>query len=246
MNNAPPNGYEDWYIIRTHEIDARQRLTVPALMMLMQEASMHNARQLQISLWDEEMNNLSWVILRKELIVLKMPTLGQKVKVVTYPAGFQRVFAYRDFWVYDDKGHVLATASSTWTLMNLAERRISKIPQDILSLDIPAKDKLLAQPESKIVMSDKLTESYRYTIRHFDLDWNNHVNNIILAKLMIQSLGAGRLSSGYIKKFTIHIKAECYINDSLSIQVSTEDDRCFHQISGKDNKTIAMSISEWS
>lgn len=245
MKNAPQNGYEGWYTIRTHEIDGQQRLTVPALMMLMQEASMQNAQQLQISLWDEEMNNLSWVILRKELTVVTMPTLGDKVKVVTYPAGFQKIFAYRDFWVFDQDGTVLATASSTWTLMNLTERRISKIPQNILNLEVPLKDECLAVPEVKMKMNKSLNQSYNYTIRHFDLDWNNHVNNIILAKLMIQSADEDLLSSRQILKFTIHIKSECYMNDSLSIRTKREESRCFHKISDKDDKTIAMSISEW-
>lgn len=245
MKNAPPNGYEDWYTIRTHEIDARQRLMVPALLMLMQEASMHNARRLQISLWDEEMSNLSWVILRKELNIFKMPTLGDKVKVVTYPAGFQKIFAYRDFWVFDEDGNELATASSTWTLMNLTERKVNKIPDHIMALDTPEPDQCLPLPQVRLKMSAILEKSYSYVIRHYDLDWNKHVNNIILAKLMIQSTDEEVLRSRQMKKFTIHIKAECYLDDTLAVLKSTEGDRCFHQISDSEDKAIAMSISEW-
>ena len=245
MKNAPPNGFEDWYKIRTHEIDNRQQLTVPALLMLMQEASMHNARQLQISLWDKEMSNLSWVILRKELNIIRMPSLGEKIKVVTYPAGFQKIFAYRDFWVLDEESSVLATASSTWTLMNLTERTINKIPDHILNLDTPQPEDRLPRPQVKLRMVSSLEENYDYLIRHYDLDWNNHVNNIVLAKLMIQSTDREILNTKQIKKYTFHVKAECYLNDSLTILSSTEENRCYHQISGSDDKPIAMSISEW-
>lgn len=245
MKNAPLNGFEDSYVIRTHEIDNRQQLTVPALLMLMQEASMHNARKLQISLWDKEMGNLSWVILRKELNIIRMPSLGEKIKVVTYPAGFQKIFAYRDFWVLDEEDNVLATASSTWTLMNLTERKINKIPDHILSLDTPQPVERLPLPQLKLEMSTSLAENYHYVIRHYDLDWNNHVNNIVLAKLMIQSAGKDLLNTRQMKKYTFHIKAECYLNDSLTILSSNEGNRCFHQISGSDYKPIAKSISEW-
>ena len=246
MKNVPPNGYEGWYTIRTHEVDAQQRLTIPALMTLMQEASMHNARELQISLWDEEMNNLSWVILRKELNIVKMPTLGDKVKVVTYPAGFQKIFAYRDFRVFDEEGNELATAGSTWTLMNLNERRMGRIPEHILNLETLQPENCLTIPQTRLKMDSALKEKYTYTIRHFDLDWNNHVNNIVLAKLMIQSVDIELMSSRQIKKFTIHIKSECYLNDSLKVLMSIKGNQRFHQISDTKDKAIAMSISEWT
>lgn len=245
MKKAPVNGYEDWYTIRNHETDNRQQLTVPALLMLMQEASMHNARRLEISLWDQKMTNLSWVLLRKELNMVKMPSLGDKIKVVTYPAGFQKIFAYRDFWVFDEQGNLLATASSTWTLMNLVERKISKIPDHILTLTTPASDICLSLPQVKLKISQELKKEYDYTIRYYDLDWNNHVNNIILAKLMIQSTDESYFSSRQMKKFTIHIKAECYLDDLLTIHMTSDENQCFYQISDQDNKPIAMSISEW-
>ena len=245
MKKAPVNGYEDWYTIRNHETDNRQQLTVPALLMLMQEASMHNARRLEISLWDQKMTNLSWVLLRKELNMVKMPSLGDKIKVVTYPAGFQKIFAYRDFWVFDEQGNLLATASSTWTLMNLVERKISKIPDHILTLATPDSDVCLSLPQVKLKISQELKKEYDYTIRYYDLDWNNHVNNIILAKLMIQSTDESYFSSRQMKKFTIHIKAECYLDDLLTIHMTSDENQCFYQISDQDNKPIAMSISEW-
>ncbi len=245
MKNAPLNGHETWFTIRTHEIDANKRLTIPALMMLMQEVSMHNALALQISIWDKEMNNLSWVILRKEITIKKYPTLGDKIRIITYPAGFQRIFAYRDFLVFDEDGNEIARASSTWTLMDLSVRKINKIPSHILSFEIPDRADCLPIPEVRLTMPDSLTKSYSYTIRHFDLDWNNHVNNIVLAKLMLQSIDRDVLNSQKLSRFTIHIKAECYLNEQIDILISEEDKLGFHKIIGEKDKVITIAVSEW-
>lgn len=246
MKSAPANGYEDWYLIRTHEIDYRKSLTCPALMMLMQEASMHNALELKISIWDKGMDNLSWVLLRKDIIINKSPTIGDKIKVVTYPAGFEKIFAYRDFWVFDSAGNVIATASSTWTLMNLETRKINRIPSEILALDLPDKEERLARPDIRLPKSLEMKESYSYRIRHYDLDWNHHVNNIVLSRLMLQAIDESCYESRQLKRFTIHIKSECFYNDDVLVYIEKVNDSNYnHEIRGKDGRIIAGAHSIW-
>lgn len=243
---TPSNGYEDWYKVRAHEIDGLKKLTLPALMMLMQEASMDNALELKISIWDKEMENLSWVILRKEISVFRFPTLGEKIRVITYPAGFQRIFAYRDFRVYDEAGEVLAHASSTWTLMDLESRKVSKIPQSVLDLGLPDEGNRLPIPQVKIPQPAQYNGAYEYRIRHYDLDWNNHVNNIIFTKLMMQAVPAKVFNTMMVSKYTIHIKAECYHDELVSMSISQDGEHSYsHKMSGHDGRTVALGKSEW-
>lgn len=247
MTKAPTNGFEDWYTIRTHEIDYCKKLTIPALLMLMQEASMENALMLHISVWDKGMEDLSWVILRKEVTINRLPTLNEKIKVITYPAGFQRIFAYRDFWVIDEIGEVIATASSTWTLMNLKTRKIQRIPQHILDLDVPLSEEKLVVPALKLSVPEHYNKGYTYQIRHYDLDWNHHVNNIIFSKLMMQAVPQDILGKKKIKSFTIHIKSECYLDEKVNVGIQYEkEDVIHHNLLGNDNRIIAIAKSQWS
>lgn len=247
MKEAPTNGFEEWYTIRTHEIDYCKKLTIPALLMLMQEASMENALRLKISIWDEGMENLSWVILRKEVTIIRLPTLNEKVKVITYPAGFQRIFAYRDFWVIDEAGEVIATASSTWTLMNLETRKVQRIPPAILALDIPPPEEKLSIPALKLSVPDQYDDGYSYQIRHYDLDWNHHVNNIIFSKLMMQAVSQEVLGNKRVTSFTIHIKAECYMDEVVKIGLKEEGDSIVHHsLLGSDDRVVAIAQSKWA
>lgn len=246
MKVAPKNGFEHWYTIRSNEIDYRKRLTVPALMQLMQEASMENALQLEISLWDKGMEGLSWVILRKELTVYSYPKLGDKIKVLTYPAGFQKIFAYRDFWVIGEDGEVIAHAASTWTLMNLETRRVQRIPPEILSLETPSKDEKLPVPALKLQLPDQYNDAYGYQIKHYDLDWNEHVNNIVFTRLMIQGVPEEVLRKRNLISYTIHIKSECHLDEVVKIEVAqSENDIMDHQLLGGDGRVIAIAQSSW-
>ena len=61
------------YTIRTYDIDSRKQATLPALIRLMQEAAMEQVIQLGISVWDLEAHNISWVLMRKHLKLVRMP-----------------------------------------------------------------------------------------------------------------------------------------------------------------------------
>ena len=246
MNQAPELGYEEWFHVRTHEIDPNKRMTVPDLLKLMQEASMHNAMALGISVWDLEKHNISWVILRKVLNVIRLPILGEKIKIVTYPAGFDRVFAYRDFWATDSEGKVIAHAASTWTLLNTVTRKLERIPKEMYQFSSPVGDAKLDLPKAKLVEPENYERSISYTIRQLDLDWNNHVNNGVLSKLMFQSIPKEFSDAYILEKFSFHIKSECFYEEELQIELSQNHEKeLAHRIKGKDQKVVAIGRSVW-
>ena len=245
MKTAPPYGHEENYRIRTHEIDHRKLITIPSLIMLMQEASMQNVIDLKLSVWDLEHQKISWVILRKELQIVRMPRLGERIRVITYPAGFDRVFAYRDFWVYDEKDDVLAKASSTWTLLNTETRKLQRIPQEMLDLNLPQVQYRLPLPDSKIVVPEEFSSNYKYQIRSFDLDWNFHVNNVVLSKLMLQAISVEKYDKGVLLDYKFHVKNECYLGENLLIESEDKEDVVYHRIIGEENKIVAVGASFW-
>ena len=63
-----------------------------------------------------------------------MPLLGETISIKTYPAGFDKVFTYRDYHIYSAKNELIAQSASTWLLINTVERNIAQIPDDIRKL----------------------------------------------------------------------------------------------------------------
>lgn len=248
MKSAPPFGHEEFFRIRTHEINRQKLVSVPSLLMLMQETSMQNVLRLKLSVWDLEAKQLSWVLLRKEVTIHRMPKLGETIKIVTYPAGFERVFAYRDFWVYDDKSEtVLAKASSTWTLLNTSNRRLQRIPKEMLDLNLPQVADRLPIPNDRLPKPNQFKFIYEYTIRQYDLDWNDHVNNVVLTRLMLQAVPDEMMNSKENRSFHFHVKNECYLNEELRVFLFIQDGQFLsHQILGSDDRLIALANSYWA
>lgn len=213
--------------------------------MLLQEGSMHNAIDLGLSMWDDVLNGASWVIIRKDLNIYRMPKLGETIRIVTYPAGIKRVFAYRDFWAIDSKGNTLAYAGSSWTLMNLDTRKMSPIPKTMYDIQEVDPGQRLPVPGLRLSLSQELREAYTYQVGHYDLDWNGHVNNVSTARLLLQGVPTEVFNGGQLSTFRYQVKAEVLPNQQLSILIGKEGEEYHHQLVDNKGNVLAMAISTW-
>lgn len=201
---------------------------------------MSNAIQLNVSIWDLENQALSWVLVKKEIKIYSLPELGDHITVTTYPSGFEKLFAYRDFIVKDDRDKVYAEASSSWILMNTETRKIVK-PD--FTIPIPTDVSVLERASFTLKGIDNPIDSKNYQINWFDLDWNNHVNNVFLIKCMLESLPEKTLRSKEVDTIKVQFKSEGLLNDELICSYSEVDiNNTSHSITRKsDDKIIALS-----
>jgi len=243
--HAPSFGYESQYLIQAHEIDLAKQIRPTSLLQLMQEASMQNAINLKVSIYELEQANVSWVLIKKDLQVHRWPELGETLRILTYPAGLERIFAYRDYIAYDAQDNLVASASSTWTLMNLNTRKVERISKELSDLVPSSVVETLPRPFKTLVKSEEITWSYDYTIRYFDLDWNGHVNNVALSKLMLQSLPLDFWSSHKMERYCIQIKSECRIEEQVTVETSRQDNLLVHRILSFTGDLIAQGNSWW-
>ena len=241
--------YEGHYQIRADEVTPDKRMKVPALIKLMQEGSMQNSLQKGFSVWDLEPDNISWVLLRKKLVINNYPILGDRVIVATYPIVTEKVLAYRDYKVYNESGeNLLAYASSTWTLINLKTRKLERIPKKFHHLKAPKEEEILDPPASKINRPNRIDFQKSFNANWFDTDWNDHVNNVFFIKCMIESSPVEFLKNKVIKELVYHIRSESLLGDQLEVKGEINEPinlRYSLGISGLD-KMIAYAEIKWS
>ena len=232
------------YEIRAGEVDHRGLLTVPALMQLMQETSLKHVIKLKASVWD--MKDASWVLLSKEITIKKLPAIGDTISIATYPAGVNRIYAYRDFWVYDDQGEVIATASSTWTLLNLSTRKLQAIPDKIKELPLPSGFEPLQHAPMKIRFPELEYAESPFYIGYYHLDWNNHVNNVHYLKFILESV-SDQLKLYKPSRIHILFKGEALYRDALTVASHFDPLQhiSYHKIHSTEDKVITQSYIEW-
>ncbi len=237
-------GYKGNYRVRTSEINKFKELRLTNMIQLMQEASMQNVLSLKLSVWDMERSKLSWVLLKKEIRIHTIPTLGENLTIVTYPSGFRKIFAYRDFKIFNEKQELLSTASSIWGLMDMEKRRLVMIPAYEFYNIIP--EGALEPPNFSLKQLDNYQQKFDTKMVWHDLDWNGHINNSVLIKKMLESLPAQIFDNYHIDSMKIQFKTESFLEDVLTSKSHFTNEESFHSLHREvDNKPICLSQISW-
>ena len=210
--------HSESYRIRVHEIDTRKKITVPAIIQIMQEASMQHIIKLGASVWDLEVDQKSWVLIKKEVEVFDRPGLNELINIKTYPSGFQKFFAYRDYYCYNNKGTLVAQASSCWVLVDVNSKQISHILPKLYEIENPS-EQVLPRPTFKIPDIKTNSPSWTHRVSQFELDWNHHLNNSHLNKIILSACP----SNEEIKHFQVSYKSEAFENDILEVFTQKKD-----------------------
>lgn len=240
----------DTFSLRGYECDATGRLSVPALMNLMQESANRNAVTYGISIADIASQAIGWMLMRFRLRMHHYPRYGQTIRLLTYPTAVEKYFIYRDFRVLDDDGTLLADATSTWLVFNTEKRAMVPLPAFIRNVSLPDTvkplPKLSSKPDFQTIPWQPTNEK-QVEVGWFSIDQNQHVNNVAYVEWLLESMDTETLKTRELTEIDLVYRTESHWNDQLLVQSTQEQPDAFlHRIvqeaSGKD---VLLARTQW-
>lgn len=181
---------------------------------------MQNTVRLRISSPEMmERYGCSWVLRRQYLNCRRWPALGEELKIITAPSGFERQFqTHRDFHLFDATGAPIITATTQWLFMNVTSRRLQPIPAEIAQLkqDLAPASAHLKQPEGKVAPPKNPEQERQATIAFYQLDFNDHLTNPVFPELMLEPLGHDFLQQHLPVQADIMFQREARYGDNIT------------------------------
>ena len=238
--------FRDTFQVRAYEIDANKKCTPPALIQIMHEASLLHAVQLGVSVWDLEALKISWVLRSVDLKIFRLPMLNEHLTVETFPSGRNRMFSYRDFYVYDQENNLIATNTSKWVLMNTDDRTMAAIPPEMDRIAMPDEKDCLPRPNERMGKITQADSENKFLVNWYDLDFNEHLNNVKYITWALQSLDIGVLKRDLAGLKLIY-KREAKYGEHISSQTQQVDENTYlHRlIRTEDNLELVCAESTW-
>lgn len=238
--------YRQSVTIRGYDVDVIMKAGITALIRILHEAAVDQVVQLGFSALQLEPRGLGWVLSHQYLEIIERPKLGDQVTVVTYPSGIDRAFTYRDYYLYDREEKLLAKAATTWTLLDIHNRKLAEYPEDIRSILLRANTlphlTRAVQPRLQIGES-KATRSFNPGF--FELDFNGHVSNHYFFKWMLDPLSFDFLTGHELMDLNVKFRGEAFAGDTITAHIAGEmPDRILHWLM-KGKEVIAIGISRW-
>lgn len=201
------------------EADSMHRVKPVTLFNHMQELAATSIETYNIKFgWAELLKRgFAWFLMRYRVEFDSFPTDVAEIKIITESRGCQRINAYRDFEVYDNKTNQrILKAASCWVVVDINNKSVINIQKEFPDfMEYTQKEDDLKF--NKLKQIDRIDFEKIFHVRYDDLDINNHVNNTVYINWALEALDYGFRTSNNIKALDICYKHEItYGNDVLS------------------------------
>ena len=235
---------DETFAVRSYESGVTNHVTLPTLCNYMQEAAGLNADGLGWGIRKLQEEGLTWMLARLHMKVARYVPWGERIMIRTWPSGMKgRLLATRCFQGADSSGGEVLQAHSEWLYVNMRSQKIERLPDSFASL-LPegTPDIVFDDLGGKIMKLPSVTSSAEIRVRHGDLDFNDHVNNVHYAEWMLEALPVEIGPA----EMDIVFRAAAKAGDVIVSECFCEDGRSQHLIRRPaDNQVLASAAMVW-
>ena len=250
--HEPKYFLDEAFTVRSYESGVTNHVSLPTLCNYMQEVAGLHADGLGWGIRKLQEDGLTWMLSRLHMKVARYVPWGEKITLRTWPSGMRgRLVATRCFQGMDGAGAEVLQAHSEWLYVDMRVQKIAKLPEtfaDLVPSDTP--DLVFDDIGGKITKLPSITSSVEIRVRHGDLDFNDHVNNVHYAEWMLEALSMGtdlaHVGIGPVE-MDIVFRAAAKAGDILLSECFREEGRTLHLIRRlADDLVLASAAMIWA
>ena len=167
--------FEIQFTVEAEHTDALGQAKPSALMYYCQEAAGGHCKQLGLDWAALQTRGLFWALIRTQVQVCRLPRLGERLTVQTWPMPTTRSAFPRAVLATDEQGNCLFRATSLWVLVDTQTRRMLLPGRSGVTLEGITLGGELPMPESLPPIAGQVRLCRR--VGPEDLDRNRHMNN---------------------------------------------------------------------
>jgi acyl-ACP thioesterase len=169
--------WQETFPLRFGNIDQSDRLTLASTFDFFQEVATSHAENLGVGREIMAQAGQGWVLSRISVFLERRPQWGETITIRTWPRGWDRLFAVRDYDIRDASDKPLARGRSNWLILDIEKRRPLR-PQAVME-NLPRNEGRDALPggAGAVDAREDLVKAGERQARYSDIDFNGHVNN---------------------------------------------------------------------
>jgi len=236
-------------LVRAFDADFQGKIRTDMFLNGLMEAASEHAAQLGVSVPDMFKQNLTWVLSRWHIRILRYPQRWHTYHVHTWPSLRQGTFSLREFEVFDEKGP-LAQATTSWLALDLTSKRPVRMDRFLPDFEQETRRALQDdfEPLPKLGRHDL---EYEYPVLRSYLDINRHVTSTAYVLWALETTPENVLLKLRPARIEINFRAETFYGDrvlSRSQRLAEPGSPTFlHSLlRAKDGKELAVLRTVWS
>ncbi|MCD8313004.1 MAG: thioesterase [Bacteroidales bacterium] len=173
------NIYSQELTLTCYDTDPLCRLRPASFMNMAQEIAQQHATVLGFGYDDLIAGRTAWVLSRIHIRFLKYPLWRDRVTLSTWHKGAEGLFYLRDFLMEDAEGETLVAATSSWLVLNVDTRHLSRESGITDNGTSCARDAIEEHcGRIRIPAGAEAVKAGEHHVAYSDVDMNGHANNV--------------------------------------------------------------------
>ena len=220
-----------------------------SILTLLEETAANHCYSINHSLYDLEKQNIGWVLLSGVMEMFQYPKYKEKITIRTWLSSYSTVKGIRENIIYNELGKIIGKAKGLWVFFDIQRRRPIKIFDAIKEKWSFYKEECMNHDiTKKIESTDSLNHIKEFNINRFDVDTNQHVNNIKYLQWLMESVSEDIIDNFYLHSIDGRFIAEAQLGDTVMsfTERDMHDNSFIHTIKTKsNNKVCAIAKTLW-
>ncbi len=237
--------WREKFKVRTYETDFNNNVKISSLFDYMQEAAANHAESLDYGYNFLSKNNQGWVLSRAIIELYGTAGFTDELTVETWPRSIDRLFALRDFIIYDSSGKIMAKASTAWLLVDIAAKRPLRLTRIEHHTTPDQKEPAFNDTPPKIEDCDQQELASEKIAEYTDIDLNQHVNNVKFIEYGLDALGMEFLGKNRITGVKLNFISEFKYGEKIGIYKARINDKCIFIEGLRENSRIFRMVVDY-
>ena len=236
--------------VQTFSVDAMAvdrfgYLKPSAILLFAQEVAGEHCKALALDYDTLASRRMFWAVIRHRVQITRLPRLGEKLRVETWPMPTTRAAYPRSVVAYDEHGDECFRSISLWVLMDLDTRNMILPGKSGIVVSGALRGTELAVPQA--LAPGQLRNSRERTVCYTDLDRNGHMNNTRCLDWVDDLLPSEFHSLHHVQEFTVCYYAEGKEGQELTLrwdfpQESVLQADSYRREGDKESRVFALRI----
>ena len=242
------NGYEEKITLKYSEIDQNLAMKPFALLNFLQDIASKNAEDWGFGYSYIHPRNYAWFLIKYHMEFEEYPFDIQDLVLKTEPRGYNKLFAYRDFELYNQE-KLLGRMHSMWSIVDIDSRSIvpvvTAIPDNPYMKQFEKREDDLAFAKISTISNPTFVKEFE--VRYNDLDVNGHANNGNYIVWAFEPLSFEFKNSHRIKTLDMIYKKEAKFGEKLLSQIEFKDENTtVHRLQNLEGEDLFLLECKWS
>ena len=238
--------FEKQFDLRYFEMNNWGEASPLTMATLLQETASDHCSEIDFGLFDLYAQNIGWLLISGCMHIDRYPAFKEKITIRTWMSSYTATRGYRENIIFDSHQNIIGTSRGLWVFFDTKKKRPVRIFEPIQQRWSPHSETCIDYNiEEKLSFSDEVICSRHFDIYHYDLDGNNHVNNLRYLQWALETVPENFFYEKQLATLDARFLKESYYGQTiLSETMAEKNTDCFHhRIQNATTNNLCAAVS---